>query len=187
MPKLVERRAAAGAAPGVGLEARIVDDPWVRIDAAEALLAAHPEAPVLVPLAVLKDALATRRGPVGAWLFGTDDPADLATVVDHDLTRIAIVAIDFPKFTDGRGYSIARLLRERVGYRGPLLATGDVLRDQLFYLARCGFDAFALKHQDRLDDALSAFEVFTDGYQTSVDRPLPWFRRRAAALAGAAP
>ena len=90
-----------------------------------------------------------------------------------------MIAIDFPKFTDGRGYSIARLLRERYGYRGELRAIGDIQRDQLYYLRQVGFDAFARARRQGCRRRLRAFRDFSDGYQITAVRT-PWFRRRAA-------
>jgi len=91
-----------------------------------------------------------------------------------------VIAIDFPQFTDGRGYSHARLLRERYHYAGELRAIGDVARDQLYYLAQCGFDAFQIPDGRDASAALSAFADFTDGYQSTTLRA-PWFQRRQAA------
>ncbi len=82
-----------------------------------------------------------------------------------DLPRLALIAVNFPVFTDGRGYSIARLLRERHGYRGELRAIGDVLRDQLYFLHRCGFDAFALRADQDAEQALQAFGDYSVSYQ----------------------
>ena len=103
-----------------------------------------------------------------------DDPARAA----DRLRSAARVEVNFPSFTDGRGYSIARLLRERHGYQGELRAVGDVQRDQLFYLARCGFDAFLLRDGLDAQEALSALHDFSEAYQASVERPEPLFRRR---------
>ncbi len=103
-----------------------------------------------------------------------DDPAKVA----ERLGSVARVEVNFPSFTDGRGYSIARLLRERHGYRGELRAVGDVLRDQIFYLSRCGFDAFLLREDQDAEQALTAFNDFSEAYQASVERPEPLFRRR---------
>ncbi|MGB5063692.1 MAG: DUF934 domain-containing protein, partial [Candidatus Competibacter sp.] len=81
-----------------------------------------------------------------------------------------------PKFSDGRAYSQARLLRERHGYRGEIRAVGDVLRDQLFFMARCGFDAFEPRADRSLEDALAAFGDFSASYQPAADQPLPLYR-----------
>ncbi len=130
---------------------------------------ALPEREVLVPLAQWNGDPAVLLGP-------SDDPEAIA----GRLNELSVVAIDFPQFTDGRGYSIARLLRERYGYKGELRAVGEVLRDNLFYLSRCGFDSFALTDQTDLEGAIDYLSAFSDGYQASVERPQPLFRRRAA-------
>ena len=132
---------------------------------------------VIVPLELWLDERATlsfRLGRIGVWLETDADPATIAP----DLARIDLVAVRFASFADGRVYSLARLLRERYGYRGELRAIGDVLRDQLYYLARCGFDAFALRADQNAGQALAAFEDFSEDYQVSVERPEPLFRRR---------
>jgi uncharacterized protein (DUF934 family) len=154
---------------------RAIDDSW----AFAGTTADVPERrDVLVPLPLWsaeRHRLAERPGRVGVLLGPADDPAEIA----GDLPRLALVAVDFPQFADGRGYSIARLLRERHGYSGELRAVGDVGRDQLFYLARVGFDAFALRDGEDVDGALTAFADFSEAYQASVERPQPLFRRRA--------
>ena len=91
---------------------------------------------------------------------------------------IAVIAINFPKFVDGRGYSIARILRDQLGYKGELRAIGDVLHDQLFYLKRCGFDSFAISEDTAAEAALSGLTDFSNSYQCAVDQPEPLFRRR---------
>jgi uncharacterized protein (DUF934 family) len=113
---------------------------------------------------------------VGVWLAPADDPLALAA----DAASLPVIAVDFPSFTDGRGYSIARLLRERVGYVGELRAIGDVQRDQLYYLSQVGFDAFAVREDRDLEQALVSLRDFSDGYQGTQART-PWFRRRDAA------
>jgi uncharacterized protein (DUF934 family) len=142
-----------------------------------------PTGDVIVPLAAWRTQrgeLLARSGALGVWLSGTDDAAEIA----QDFERFGVIAVDFPSFTDGRGYSTGRLLRQRYGWTGELRAIGDVQRDQLFYLARCGFDAFALRAGEDLESALEAFGEFSEAYQTSVERPLPLFRRRQAATPG---
>ena len=98
-------------------------------------------------------------------------------LLEH-LDVLELVAVNFPVFTDGRGFSYGRELRER-GYRGELRAVGHFLPDQVHYLRRCGFDAFQFADPSRLDDALRQLHVFSDAYQASIDQPLPLFRRRA--------
>ena len=89
------------------------------------------------------------------------------------------MAVDFPKFTDGRGYTVARRLRTQLGYEGPLRATGDVLPDQVFYLRRCGFDELDLRDDENIEDARSALSTFSVVYQGDASDPRPLWRRRA--------
>lgn len=105
-----------------------------------------------------------------------EDPSRFAGRLPH----AARVEINFPKFGDGRGYSLARLLRERHGYRGELRAVGEVTRDLLAYLEACGFDAFLLRDGEDPAKALASFDDFSEAYQSSATRPLPLFRRRVA-------
>lgn len=94
------------------------------------------------------------------------------------LAGLALVAIYFPDFMDGRGFSAARRLRE-AGFAGELRARGDLLPDQAHYLRRCGFNAFEFTDASRLEAALARLSVFSGGYQAAADQPLPRFRRRA--------
>lgn len=141
-----------------------------------------PGGPLLVPLAVWNarkaelNELQARGTAVGVWLDVTDGPEAIAA----ELAAFTVIGVNFPKFTDGRGYSTARLLRQRYGYAGELRAIGDVLHDQLFYMARCGFDAFALKEGKGIAKAVNAFDTFKTPYQAAVDQTQPLFRRRAA-------
>jgi len=167
--------------------ATITDDTWLQLDAAEyqqigesGLVPDFPEGPdLLVPLVLWRrrpGELLGRQGRFGILVDGADEPAGFADALPH----ASLVAIRIPVFTDGRAYSLARLIRERHGYTGELRAVGDVQRDQLFYLSRCGFDAFALKDPARSAEALAGLRDFSDAYQASVERPQPLFRRRAA-------
>lgn len=101
----------------------------------------------------------------------------LAPLLEH-LDEIPLVLVNFPTFMDGRGFSYGRELREH-GYRGELRAVGHFMRDQLTYLARCGFNAFQMEDESELEDALASLADFSEYYQASVDQPLPLFRRRA--------
>lgn len=140
---------------------------------------AIPAGRVLIPLALwlARHAGLTARGEVGVWLAGADDPSPIAPW----LTQLPLVAVDFPKFTDGRGYSVAYLLRSRFGYRGELRAIGDVLPDQLFLMRRVGFDAFAVRSDKDVRQALHSLQPFSDAYQGSWDNAIPAFRRHARA------
>jgi uncharacterized protein (DUF934 family) len=113
----------------------------------------------------LKRDAANADAPVGIVLMPTDDPLALAGRLDG----LAVIAVEFAKFSDGRGYSIATLLRSRLGFKGEIRAVGDVLIDQLFAMARCGIDSFALRGDQDLDVAKRAFETFPAVYQWAAD------------------
>jgi uncharacterized protein (DUF934 family) len=154
-------------------------DSWHVFDGDAAVV--QPHADLLLPLDEWRERATVwraRPGRLGVLLGPADDPAAIAA----DLPRFALVAVSFPTFTDGRGYSIARLLRERHGYSGELRAVGDVLRDQLYLMARCGFDAFALRADQDPVAATTAFSDFSVRYQAAADgeRPLFLSRREAA-------
>jgi uncharacterized protein (DUF934 family) len=169
----------------------VVTDEWLVVRAAEAGADANehaalpppdalPAGKLLVPFSYWKtsrDALLAARAKeqLGVWLAPDDEPGELVA----DFERITLIGVDFPVFRDGRGYSIARLLRERYGWQGELRAIGDVLRDQLAYLSRCGFDAFAVRADKDIHDALHAFAELSVPYQGAFGQA-PLFRRRAA-------
>lgn len=165
-------------------DGKICQDSWFLL-AADTLgdtqadkLAEHDGDDIIVPLSCwleIREQLLTRPGKTGVWLQSSETPAALAA----DLPQLPLIALDFPVFSDGRAYSSARELRQNMGYEGELRAVGDVLRDQLFYMARCGFNAFALREDQDPEIALGALNDFRDAYQASVDRPVPLFRRRA--------
>jgi len=123
-------------------------------------------AAALLPLA--------QAGKIGL-LLNSDETADQ---IGDDCRQFVLIAVNFPKFSDGRGYSTARLLRERHGFKGELRSVGDVLIDQLFFMNRCGFNSFALRDDQDLNDALAAFATFTVCYQNDVNDQRPLFRRR---------
>jgi uncharacterized protein (DUF934 family) len=136
-------------------------------------------ADLIAPVALVQargSDLLDRFGRTGVVLEPHEDPAAIACVLEH----LALVAVRFPKFGDGRGYSIARLLRERYGYRGELRAVGDVLRDQLLFMKRSGFDSFSLRDDQDPDEAIAAFRELSEEYQASSTQPQPLFRRRHA-------
>lgn len=165
MPKLIKDRA-------------IVEDSWVLLKLADD--GSLPEVPangeILVPLALWqaqKESL-LQRGNVGVWLAADQEPE----LILDDLAKLPVIALDFPAFTDGRAFTSARLLRERFAYTGEIRAIGDVFRDQLWYMSRCGFNAFAIKEGKNIEDALQGLNDFSEAYQVSVERQEPLFRRR---------
>ncbi len=164
MPQLIRDRA-------------VVADRWTLLRDVATLADVPAGAPVIVslPLWRAERAALLARGEAGVWLAPADDPAELAA----DLPTLPLVAVDFPQFTDGRGYSIARLLRDRHGFKGELRAIGDVLRDQLFALAQCGFNAFAIRADRDANEALDGLDDFSGVYAATSRTPQPWFRRRA--------
>lgn len=161
---------------------QIVDDAWQLLTLAEGQTPETVTLPVsstLLPLTVWrarKDEILAHQQPVGVWLESNEGPEALA----DDLNYLALIGINFPKFTDGRGYSSARLLRERYAYRGEIRAIGDVLQDQLFFMKRCGIDAYAVREDKNIEAALAGLRIFSETYQAAVDQPQPLFRRRAA-------
>tara|TARA_R110002110_G_scaffold14698_1_gene67635 strand:- start:55074 stop:55541 length:468 start_codon:yes stop_codon:yes gene_type:complete len=155
MPKLIK-------------DTEIVSDTWASVD---------PEsmAPGEQQILTLEQWLqAADKAGTAVQLEPGESPAPL---FDH-LNELALVAINFPVFTDGRGFSYARELRAR-GYDGELRATGHFIRDQLTYLHRCGFNAFKMDDEAELQEALGSLNDFTVHYQAAVDQPQPLFRRRS--------
>ncbi|EWG99150.1 DUF934 domain-containing protein [Halomonas sp. BC04] len=151
-------------------QGRPADDRWTLIREPEST---PPDGPAIVPLSQWREeADSQNRAP----LLGSD--TELTSELAGELADAPLIAIDFPKFTDGRGYSLARLLRERFGYEGEIRAVGDVLVDQVFFLTRCGFDGLSLREDQWLEDALQALNAFSRAYQPAVDEPEPLFRHR---------
>ena len=104
--------------------------------------------------------------------------------IEHDLNGFASIILEFPLFKDGRAYSQARLLRERFGYAGELRARGAVLRDQILFMARCGFNAFEYKSAN-IDDAEAALAELSFVYQAAADNRDPVWRKRLKTAAAA--
>ncbi|WP_269533034.1 DUF934 domain-containing protein [Chitinimonas sp. BJYL2] len=154
---------------------QIIANHWLRLaEAADDAVPPHS----LLPL---KEWLERRdeligRADVGIWFAPDDEPEALGS----DAAQLAIIAVEFPAFTDGRGFSIGRLLRERYGFTGELRAVGDVFKDTMLYLKRCGFDAFEVRADKDVEEAAKGLDDFTEYYQGAADQPLPLFRRRSA-------
>ncbi len=154
------------------IDGNIAEDLWILVgkDATEI-----PAGPVILPQALWnesKDSLSD-RGQVGVWLDSDEPPC----LIEQDLESFAVIAVNFGSFMDGRGFSYGRELRDTYGFNGEIRAIGSFIRDQLFYLKRCGFNSFALEGSDQ-EEALASFAAFSDSYQAGADQPNPLFTRR---------
>jgi len=156
----------------------VIDDEWSvlhlsEVDKPESMII--PAGKIIVPLKVwlAQRVSLSQRDNVGVWFASHERAEELQC----DVRKFQVIAVDFPKFSDGRGYSIAYHLRNRFGYRGELRAIGDVLRDQLFYMQRVGFDAFAVRGGHHIHEALKSLDDFSLSYQAAVDDQRPLFRR----------
>jgi uncharacterized protein (DUF934 family) len=141
--------------------------------------------PVIVPaqrFLANADTLTRRDGSLGVLWPNDRRIAELAPWLGH----LALVALHFPKFRDGRAYSQARLLRETYGFRGTLRATGDVLRDQFHFLIRAGFDSFEVKKPADAHAFAESVGRYSVVYQPTADGRTPALRRRQRAAVGAA-
>lgn len=98
--------------------------------------------------------------------------------LEGELQKLSAIAVNFSTFMDGRGFSQARELREKYQYSGELRAIGDFIRDQLFFLKRCGVNAFQFSNKQDLNEALTSLGDFSEAYQASATDPVPLFRRR---------
>ncbi len=130
--------------------------------------AALPEGPVLVSLARFKkdrEALLARNTPVGVRLQSSENPELLGDDVNH----FALIALEFPKFRDGRAFSWARMLRTRLGFTGEIRAVGDFLYDQVNYQHRVGFDAWEVPDHFTVEMFQRALNEMTNVYQPSAD------------------
>lgn len=157
------------------LASLVEHDPWQFLAEADCV---HSSGDIVVSSARLlaqSEALLAHNGRIGVILQPTDGPQALVPF----LPRLDLIVVNFPAFRDGRGFSSAALLRQRFHYRGELRATGDFLRDQIFFLLRVGFDAFDCREADSLSAFERAASSFSSVYQSSSDQRLPAFIRRA--------
>jgi uncharacterized protein (DUF934 family) len=154
------------------------DDPFVALADDEA-------APSSLGAVILSFTRFQREGEVwlgqGVQVGVRLEPDEPVEGLAYDLPRLAMIALAFPKFRDGRGYSAAALLRERYGFAGEVRAVGDVLRDQALPMLRCGFDAFEPADGATVDDWSHALHRFRHVYQVAADRRAPAFVERARA------
>ncbi len=157
-------------------DGKLVEDPWFALD---------DEAPIPQDRDVIvglerwrrdRAALKQRPGRLGVRLTADQ----LAGEIAGELADFDLIALEFPKFGDGRAYSTARLLRERHGYTGELRAVGNVLRDQFVFLHRCGFDAYQVADARAADVWLEALGEIQVWYQPTADGRTPVAQRRQA-------
>lgn len=135
-----------------------------------------PSGEILVPYSIweaVKGSAATAT-KVGVFLNSDQSPEALVA----DLNTLSLIAINFPVFSDGRGYSYAQRLRSDYGFKGEIRAVGDVLPDQLQFMLRCGFDSFAVRDDKGIDVCRRYLNCFSDAYQAAQDQPEPLFNRR---------
>lgn len=156
----------------------VVEDSWsvLRLNEGDTVEGVDvPSGQIIVPLKVwlVQRAALQQRADIGVW-FASDERAE---ALRDDVAKFSVIAVDFSKFADGRGYSIAYHLRNRLNYRAELRAIGDVLRDQLFYMQRMGFDAFAVRADKDIQDALQGLNDFSLSYQASADNAQPLYLR----------
>lgn len=166
MPKLIK-------------DGAIVEDRYAVVAADASGNLSLPAGPVLVKLAVWqqhRDTLLAHPHEKGVQMA----PDEFAEVIAPDLAHLDLIAIEFPAFADGRGYSTAALLRGRYGFKGELRAVGDVFKDTLFYQQRCGFNAFAVRDDQDVSAALTGLAAFSVRYQGACDST-PLFRQRERA------
>ena len=151
----------------------VVDNSWQLVAADVETL---PSGDILVPVAYWQanqPQLADHSGNVGVWVDGHEEVEEFA----NSIAAVPVIAINFPKFVDGRGFSMARLLRERFGYIGEIRAIGQFIRDQLYMMQRCGFNAFQFDSEIDLAAASKSLSDFSDSYQVAADQPEPLFKR----------
>jgi len=133
--------------------------------------------------AALEDWRANPQAHAGATALVISNDAALEDIM-KDLSGFSVVILEFPTFKDGRAYSQARLLRERCGFTGEIRARGEVLGDQLLFMARCGVNAFEMS-QEKAHAAQGALDAFSFAYQSAADKAEPVWRKRLARAAAA--
>ena len=156
----------------------VVEDNWTVVTLSEIESGILPAGDILLPLSYWlekRDELSLQQADyaVGVWIDSHEEVEALA----DDLAQLPVVAINFPKFVDGRGFSSARLLRDRYQYQGEVRAIGAFIRDQLFLMQRCGFSQFSFANEIDLQTTATSLKDFSESYQTAADQPQPLFKR----------
>lgn len=166
MPKLIK-------------DGAIIEDNYTLVTLQEDGSLVLPNGPVLAKLALWqshRDQLLAHPHAKAVQLA----PDEFADSIAADLDKFDMIAVEFPVFKDGRGYSTAHALRGRLAYTGELRAVGDIFKDTMFYQQRCGFNAFAVKEGRDLNDALKGLSTFSRPYQGTAANTTPAFLRRTS-------
>jgi uncharacterized protein (DUF934 family) len=153
---------------------RVIDDAWTLLDTDSHSL---PDGHILLTYSqwqTFSEQLESHSGQIGVVIEGNTEIEDII----EPLLKLPLIAINFPKFADGRGFSLATLLRERYNFNGEIRAVGGFIRDQLYLLSRCGFNAFKFSEDTDLSEVAKSLEDFSETYQVSADQEKPLFRRR---------
>ena len=152
----------------------VIEDNWMLVDESAETI---PEGDILLSYdqwQQYSDDLSSHKGNLGVIIEGNAEIEDIV----EPLLNLPLIAINFPKFVDGRGFSVARLLRERYNYQGEIRAVGGFIRDQLYLLSRCGFNAFKFADDTDLSESAKSLKDFSETYKVSVEQKNPLFRRR---------
>ena len=154
-----------------------IEDTWQVIERdVEQPPAELPSGHLLLPASYWLENLAelTGRENTGVWIDSDED----VELLEGKLENLPAVGVNFPTFMDGRGFSAGRVLRERLQYNGKIIAIGNVIQDQWFFLKRCGFDAYQLPDTVADSADIEPLAEFSVTYQAAADNPEPLFRRR---------
>ncbi len=152
----------------------VSEDNWRNLDDEDAI---SVEESIIVSLKrwqESKDDFSGRNGQLGIRLESNQKPEEISA----DIDRFDLIALNFPALPDGRAFSYARILRERYGFKGELRATGKVIQDQLFFMHRCGFDAFELSEGEDIEKSIAALSSFSVAYQPAADEIAPAYKAR---------
>ncbi|MDG2141580.1 MAG: DUF934 domain-containing protein [Gammaproteobacteria bacterium] len=157
----------------------LITDTWEILEKSSGpdALAASSTNSIMVPLNLWKlyrNEAEAYSGNIAIWL----DSDEFISEIKSEIDEFSVIALNFPVFSDGRSYTTARELRQTLNYEGEIRAIGDVLRDQIFYMSRCGFDSFLLRPDQDAQACIDAFRDFQESYQSTSVNQNPLFRRR---------
>ena len=158
--------------PQIIKDGALINDDWTRVDE----VGLFPDGKILISMSSWNEQqvqFSKRFGDVGIWINSDEDLEEI-----ENIERIPLIAILFENFMDGRGFSLARILREQYDFQGEIRAIGSPIRDQLTYMVKCGFNSFDLADHYDPEEALASLADFSESYQTSVEQETPLFRRR---------